>query len=216
MKMWKKWKALMVGLALAVVGLTADRAYAGNGVQLNIDVTIVNSLSVAISTAQTSTMTYQWDSANREKVAATTSTVTNDSGGLTEKWNLKTIAQAIMSGGSVAWDLQASTKAADVGAEQFSVMAQMLPDGTVGCPAFGDASWLANGAPNLLNTAAQIYGAAFAGGNAYQGTGGAPDVPASQNMWAGSRRALCWKVIGPTTSANTTGTENIQIIITAQ
>src|SRR5471030_2023877 len=85
-------KTKWLGAALlALLGLAAGRAEAGQGTSsyLYIDVTITNTLSVSVNSVGASTQSVTWSGATALGAAATPN-VTNDTGYIAEKWELKT------------------------------------------------------------------------------------------------------------------------------
>src|SRR5438270_8952014 len=132
-------------LLLLILGAAAP-SFAGNEAHLDLDVTIAGSLSVSVSAANSSTQTLAWNSsnANEELVAAASATVTNDSGGLTERWALSTNAQSINTAGNApSWTLVTSTSPALPGADQFALQAVFGSSNTAAgaCPGVGAADW---------------------------------------------------------------------------
>jgi hypothetical protein len=208
----KTWLAL--GLALA--GWTSGAAEAANPSRLNINVSITQNLSVSVNNAVTSTQTVNWNTAtpNDRLVSPSTNTVLNDSGGQTERWQLSTQG-SISNSGVDNWTIAASSTA--VGANQFALQAVFGSSNTAagGCPAFNSAEWDTDTA-DLVSAGLQTYdNTRFVAGTLTAGGGTPnPDTPASGRMQANSRRALCWRVITPSTS-DTTETQNIQLYVTA-
>jgi hypothetical protein len=214
MKAWKWLGAAM----LAIVGAGKAGAVATNPAYLNIDITITASKSVTVIGQGSSTdTTTNWTGTPNLAVAPTsTVTVQNNSGVLSEGWQLSTNANSLAASGSV-WARAASTTS--VGADAFAVQAVFGSSSTLSCAA---ASW-SNGtiAPALTTTPVSYTTSVFAdsalnvgGGVSYQ-----PDNTSTNVMYANSglgagQRALCWRVILPASTA-TSITQNIQVIVTA-
>ena len=213
-------KTTMVwGLALGLLGMAAGaQAAATNPARLNINVTITQNLSVKVNAADTSTHTVNWNTAtaNERLVSVATSTVLNDSGAQTERWQLSTNANSINTAlGAQTWAV--SSDSSTVGAEQFALQAVFGSSNTAagGCPAFNAASWDLDTAAEITATPATYTSSLFADAS-LNNLGGTPnpDVAGNGRMFAGSFRALCWRVITPATTA-TTDTQNVQLIVTA-
>ncbi len=171
------WRAGAAGGLL----LLAGAASAANPAYLHIDVTIAANLSVSVNGVASSTDTSAtWNTAtpNAKLVDLSSATVTNDSGGTTEKWLLATNANSIDTGGASpgSWALQTTTTTVP-GPDQFAVQA-----------VFADSTSLTNN--------------------------GTPNPDAGNKMVAGGKRALCWRVITPSSTA-TSDTQNIQVIVSA-
>jgi hypothetical protein len=208
------WLAL--GLALTWTG----RAEANNNItaRLNIDVSITANLSVAVNDAVTSTQTVNWNTgtANQPLVSPTTNTVLNDSGGQTERWQLSTNANSINTANNAdVWAV--STDSAAVGANAFALQAVLGSSNTAsgGCPAAGASDWNQTSA-NEISAAQQTYTSALFADSTLNTGGGLfdPDVAGSGRMFAGGKRALCWRVITPS-STDSVDTQNIQLTVTA-
>jgi hypothetical protein len=213
-------KTAAAALALA---LLAGGAQAASNVtaRLNIDVSITQNLSVAVNTVggvTTSTQTVNWNTgtANAQLVSPTTSTVLNDSGGQTERWQLSTNANSINTANNAeVWAV--STDSAAVGANAFALQAVFGSSNTApgNCPAAGSSDWNQDSA-NELSAAQQTYTSALFADASLNAAGGTPnpDVAGSGRMRAGSFRALCWRVITPS-STDSVDTQNIQLTVTA-
>ena len=209
----KTWLAL--GLALTWLGTAAEAA---NPARLNINVQVTANLSVAVNGTNTSTQTVNWNTAtpNDRLVSPTTSTVLNDSGGQTERWQLSTNLNSInTANGADSWTV--ATDSSSVGANAFALQAVFGSSNTAsgGCPAFNAASWDASYATEVTDTPATYTSSVFAD-STLNNAGGTPnpDVAGNGRMFANSRRALCWRVITPSTT-DTTDTQNIQLTVTA-
>ncbi len=211
----KSWRLA----ALAALGLVlqAGRAFGASSATLNIDVTIGGSLSVEVNDAVSSTHTANWnaDSPNAALVSAATATVRNSSGGRTEKWALATNPYSLSAVAGSTWALAGSTAA--VGADEFSVQAVFGSSGTLACPSGAATDWDQAFAPPLTASPVVYTSSVFADPGLNDAGTPLPDVAAGGadgRMHAGSRRALCWRVIMPS-STSTAQTQNIQIIVTA-
>src|SRR5882672_10861842 len=139
-----KW--LWRTLSVVALGLAAGRAEAANPAYLNIDVAILANLSVAVNGVTSSTDTSTtWNTATPNALLAATSsaTVTNDSGGQTEKWALSTNASSIDTGGGSPGNWALTASSTSVGADQFTVQAVFGSSNTVGsgCPSGSAGSW---------------------------------------------------------------------------
>ena len=217
MKNTKTAKAL--GLVLVLLGLAASaRAAATNPARLNINITITQNLSVTVNGADTSTHTVAWNAANANDrlVSVASSTVLNDSGAQTERWQLSTNATSINTANNPeTWAV--SSDSSTVGADAFALQAVFGSSNTAagGCPAFNAADWDQASAQELTATPATYTSSVFADAS-LNNLGGTPnpDVAGNGRMFAGSRRALCWRVITPATTS-TSDTQNIQVTVTA-
>ena len=221
MKMKTKLGAALTAL-LAVAGLAGKAAAsAGTPSYLNIDVTFNTSLSVAVDAANSSTYTVAWSgTANQELLSPSSATVTNDSGRITERWKLFTNQNSLTASGST-WSMAASSSA--VGADQFALQAVF---GSSNTASGGCSSATNNGTWNVLANA-PLLTTTFATGLQYTTAGqlastelvnngqSTPDVVTnSGSMLANNKRALCWRVIAPTSTV-ATATQNIQVIVAA-
>lgn len=212
----------LLGIVALLALLGRGRAFAASSATINIDVTILANLSVKIDNVASSSYTPTWNAStpNAALVSATTATVTNDSGGLTEMWGLSALGSSIDQGNAGSWSLV--TTPGSVGADQFAVQAVFgaatTPVG--GCPAAASADWSASFAPALTAGAPVAYtSTTFADTNLNAGGANsyAPDVFSGAHdgrMLAGSKRALCWRAVMPLTTS-TLDKQNIQIIVTA-
>ncbi|MBI3554625.1 MAG: hypothetical protein HY077_19195 [Elusimicrobia bacterium] len=210
---------------LALLGAAAP-SFGASSATLNIDVTITAPLSVSVNAVPSSTMSVTWNTAisNQELLADATSTIKNDTGGLTTKWALSTIANSLnTAGNSETWAVATATADAvtgllNVGDDQFAVQAVFGSSRTLTCPGSGAADWN-NGSAAPLTTSPVTYKSTMFSDLLLNNDGtpkpdvfvGAPDG----RMFAGSQRALCWRIIAPKTTA-TRDTQNIQIVVTAQ
>lgn len=213
-------KTTWLALGLALTGWTAGRAEAANPARLNINVTITQNLSVAVNEAASSTQTVAWNTAtpNDRLVSASSNTVRNDSGGQTERWQLST-AQTLSASGVDNWTPVDSVtgSSTSVGANAFALQAVFGSSNTAiaGCPVFNSTDWDTDTA-DLVDTTARTYDNTRFVGASLTNAGGTPepDVPANGRMNSDSRRALCWRVITPTSTV-ATDTQNIQLTVTA-
>ena len=219
---------------MAIVALAAGRAYAlSSTATVNIDVTINASVSVAVmntgSYASTPTAT-AWSTTISSFVSASTATVFNDSGGLSERWALSTNASSIDQGLSTGWTLNSTTNTVDLGQDQFSILAMFVSSATSlgGCPALNALDWTGPSSTTVTTSITNKYGGAS--GSQYYFTRwpdsngySLPDSGTSTyKMYAYNaadsthkgQRGLCWKIMGPP-STTMTATQNIQLIITA-
>jgi len=146
--------------------------------------------------------------------------VTNDSGGITERWKLFTNQNSLAASGST-WSMAASTSS--VGADQFAVQAVF---GSSNTASGGCASATTAGTWNVLANA-PILTTTFATGLQYTSAGqlastelvnngqSTPDAATNTgSMYANDKRALCWRVIAPLSTV-ATATQNIQVIVAA-
>lgn len=218
----RRLAVLLASLSLLIAG-TAPLFAGASSATVNIEVTITGSISVSVDAAASSTQTTTWNTAvsNQELVSQASATVTNDSGGLTEKWALSTNAGSINTlGGGDTWQLQTSTSPALPGPDRFALQAVFGSTNTAasGCPTVGDAAWQHGSAKPLTATPTVYTSSVFAAPSlATGGASSSPDVPSGPHdgrMHAGSKRALCWRIIAPQ-STQTTDAQNIQIIVTA-
>ena len=219
----KRSRLLLLGV-LALLALLGQegRALAASSATIEIEVDIQADLSVNVDNAASSTDTINWNASNPNQAfaSASTATVTNDSGFLTEKWGLSTLSASIDQGTSGSWSLVSTP--GSVGADQFAVQAVFgsatTPVG--GCPSAASGDWsntfatpLAAGAP-VTYTSTQFADTNLnnGGANSFK-----PDVssgPHDGRMNAGSKRALCWRAVMPS-STSTIDKQTIQIIVTA-
>ena len=212
----------MCGALLAALGwLGVGEAFAANPAYLNINVAVNANLSVSVNGVASSTDTgTTWNTAtpNDKFASASSATVRNDSGGQTEKFALSSNGNSIDTGGGSpgVWTLGASSTT--VGADEFSLQAVFGSSNTAlaGCPAATSGDWNQAFAPLLTSSPVTYTSTTFADSN-LNNLGGTPnpDVTANSRMFAGSRRALCWRIVTPN-STSTANTQNIQVIVTAQ
>ena len=218
----KKWTLRTAAAAafLAALGVAEAGAVNSNPAKLDIEVTVTSNLSVKIDGVAESTVTVAWNAANPNQalVGPSSATVTNDSGAQTEKWQLTASTNSIDQGTSGAWANANSTTS--VGTDQFGVQAVFGSSQTAasGCPAAAAADWT-NGtvAPALDSSSAYAYtNSQLADPNLNaNGTPDPDDSPNPGDMSAGSKRALCWQVVTPS-SVDTLDNQTIQLIVTAE
>lgn len=216
--------AKLAALLLLTLG-AAGPLFAASSATITIDVQIVGTLSVSVDGGGSSTGTaVTWNTAvpNQMFVSQASATVTNDSGGLTEKWALSSDATSINTQGNAeTWTLSGSTSPALPGADHYALQAVFGSTNTLagGCPAVGAADWNNDYAKPLTATPVTYTSTVFTDPNlAIGGAPAAPDTasgPHDGRMQAGHKRALCWRLIAPG-SSSTVDTQNIQIVITAQ
>ena len=210
MKLW--------GLALGLLGLTLSaQAVTTNPARLNINVSITQNLSVLVDEFASSTQTVPWNTANANErlVSPSSATVRNDSGAQTERWQLSTNANSIPGTGTDVWAVSSDSSA--VGAEQFALQAVFGSSNTLpgGCPVFNSTDWDLAAAAEVTNGLQTYTSALFADPNLTEAGGTPnPDVAGNGRMTAGSKRALCWRVIAPASTV-ASGVQNIQLIVTA-
>ena len=210
-------------MLLALLGWSRKADATNTSSYLNIDVTFNASLSVAVDNANTSTYTVTWSgSGNQQLFSPSSATVTNDSGIITERWKLFTNQNTMAASGSV-WTLATTTTS--VGADQFMVQAVFGSSNTAGA-VNGCAAATSSGTYNSL-TSAPILTTTFATGLQYTTAGqlastelqnNGTDLPDSAvnsgSMQGGNKRALCWRVIAPSSTA-ATQTQVVQVIVAA-
>ena len=213
-------KTTWLALGLALTGWTAGTAQAASlTARLNINVSITQNLSVSVNNAVTSTQTVNWNTGtpNDRLVSPSSNTVLNDSGGQTERWQLNT-QPSISASGVNNWGVSIDSTA--VGANQFALQAVFGSSNTAvaGCPAFNSTDWDTDTADEVETGLLTYDSTRFVGASLTAGGGTPnPDVASGLGdgrMLAGSRRALCWRVITPASTA-ATDVQNIQLTITA-
>ena len=211
-------------LSAAVAWLGVGEALAANPAYLNINVAVNANLSVAVNGVASSTDTgTTWNTAtpNQAFASASSATVTNDSGGQTEKLALSTNGNSIDTGGGSPGQWALAGSSTSVGADAFSLQAVFGSSNTAaaGCPSAASGDWNQTFSPLLTSSPVTYTSTVFADASLSNGGGTPnPDVTgggANGRMFAGSRRALCWRVITPN-STSTADTQNIQVIVTAQ
>ena len=215
-------KTWMTAGAIALAGwlLGGSKAYA-NTADLDLDVTITQNLSVAVtgSGVYASTVAAGTFIAGSSTVSFSTVAVVNDSGGSTERWELSA-ANAIPTGGeSIVWDNAQSTTS--IGADEFGLQAVFGSSATaVGhCPIASSSTWNASYAAAIQTTPNDYTNTLYANPNMVDGNGAyLPDgsTPDQGEMFAGDQRALCYKILYPPSTTAGNGVELIQLAVTAQ
>ncbi|MDE2509714.1 MAG: hypothetical protein KGL74_01210 [Elusimicrobia bacterium] len=198
-------------IATAVLATRADAAGVGNPSYLNIDVTIANNLSVSVSNVRTSSMTTAFTTAGAAIQAASTATVTNDSGYLAERWELSAPASAFDSPtGAAGWTIGTVS-----GVDTVKLQAVFGAAGTANAACSGATFGSSTIAPALTSATQTPYTTTILADSALGGYPAAqPDSLTTLKMNAGSSRALCWQLTLPT-STSFTGTQVVPIIVTA-
>ena len=216
---WKK-TALAVTLAVSGLSLALTKARAANPAVLILDVTITAAKSVTVNGVYSSTdsTSVTWSGvANASFTALSQSSVTvANNGVVTEGWELSTNPYTIdtsnVSGSS--WEVVASTLTLP-GPDQVALQAVFGSSNTVagGCPAVGSSDWNGSYAAPITSSVTQYTSSVYADSNLnHLGT---PDPDNGSNqLYAASKRALCWKLIMPN-STSTQDNQNVQIIVTA-
>ena len=201
--------ALLIGAALW--SGRAEAAPVGNPSYLNIDVTIANNLSVSVSNVRTSSVTQAFTGPGAAVQAASTATITNDSGYIAERWELSAPATTFDSPtGSAGWAI--GTVA---GPDQVKVQAVFGAAGTANNACSGASFGSSTIAPALTSATQTPYTTTVLADSALGGYPAAqPDSTTSLKMNAGSSRALCWQLTLPT-STSFTGDQVVPIIVTA-
>ena len=210
----KLWGALA---AILTTGMLATGARAANPAQVNISVTITSALSVSVDGVATSTRPHTWTGTPNQAFdnAASSITVLNDTGILTEKWALSTNANSIPASGT-GWTLGTSTSA--VGADEFGLQAVFGSSNTAvgGCASVTATTWNDATIAPPLTAGAVTYTSTVFGSTQLTNLGGSPtpDVGTGE-MYAGNKRALCYRAIMPA-STSKTAVQNVQVVVTAQ
>lgn len=234
----KKWTHKLATLIIttAAMGLGLIKAHAStNPAYLNINVTVSAPLSVEIDGLAMSTQTVAWSSVSTNTVSTDSATVTNNSSGITERWELSTNANSTDTVTSAAgWTMQTATTSS-MGLDQFALQAVFGSSNTVngvggtvnGCPAKYATDWNGNYAKPITTTPV-FYGSvvtstsAFSDTNlTYNGTdnpdctsGSGSGCTADGDMFVNDFRALCWRLLGPSSVSSTDG-QIVQIVVTA-
>ncbi|MFI5344816.1 MAG: hypothetical protein ACHQ51_00430 [Elusimicrobiota bacterium] len=210
MKTNMKWLVIALTLASALIAGRAEAA-AGTPSYLNIDVTIANNLSVSVSNVRTSSMTQAFTTAGGVVQAASTATVTNDTGYLAERWELSAPANSFDSPtGAAGWSIAASNGVDAVKLQAVFGAATTL---NTSCAIASFSSAVI--APALTSATQTPYTTTILADSALGGYPAAqPDNTSTLKMNAGSSRALCWQLTFPT-STSFTGTQVVPIIVTA-
>ena len=209
-------KKVWLGAALAGLALLAGKAEAGVGSPsyLDIDVTISASKSVSVVGLNVSSQSVTWTGQSL-LVAASTAAVRNDSGILSEGWQLSTTANSIDStNGSAGWTIASSSS--NLAADNVSVQAVFGSSNTAlaGCPATGAAEWQNGNVAPPLTTGLLTYGPTLFADSALNAGGGLYTPDTASTMYAynatngAGQRALCWRLAMPTASTKS----NVQIV----
>jgi hypothetical protein len=210
MKMKIKW----LGAAVALLGLTAsaNAAGVGNPSYLYIDVTITNNLSVSVNSLNKSTDTASW-TGQATLQATSTATVTNDSGYLSERWELTTTPNSWDTAtGAAGWVIGATQAADQVKLQAVFGASGIAGNACTGASLFGDATV----APAITSAGQTLYTQTVLA-DSIVGAGGVsarPDNAGTNRMTAGRSRALCWQLTMPT-STSFVGTQVVPIVVTA-
>jgi hypothetical protein len=200
---------------LALCAGSVRAAGVGNPSYLNIDVTIAASLSVSVVGQKTSSQTVTW-TGQPLLAAASTATVKNDTGLLSEKWQLSTTANSLDAAtGAAGWSIASSSSS--LAADQVALQAVFGSSMTAlgGCPATGASVWddLA-AAPVLTNALPQTYTDVRYADAALNNDGDYQPDAAIGTMFAASERALCWRLAMPP-STSLTASQIVPVIVTA-
>ena len=209
MKLW-------AGAAVLALCALAGEAQAGVGTPsyLNIDVTISASKSVSIVGLRTSSQSVTW-TGQTALAATSTAAVRNDSGILSESWQLSTTANSIDStNGAPGWTIAGSST--NLSADNVTVQAVFGSSNTVlaGCPASGAADWNLGASAPVLTTTPATYGPTQFADSTLNTAGGLYQPDTGSTMYAynatsgAGQRALCWRLVMPPSTA----LSNIQIV----
>jgi len=209
-----KPKAKWLGAALlALTGLAAGRAEAGQGTSsyLYIDVTITRTVSVSINSVGASTQNVTWNG-QTALAAASIASVDNDSGFFSEGWKLDTTQySADASNGATGWTIGSAP-----GLETVELQAVFV-SATGGCPLATGTEWTNALIAPALTTTLQQYGPSNLFADSTWGSGGAnaePSNTTTNQMIAGGSRGLCWR-LGMPTSTGLTDNQLVPVIVTA-
>jgi hypothetical protein len=233
---WKQWKSAGVAMMLAAVGLClgAGQAHAANPpATLDIEVTVIAPLSVEVNGLAISTQTVAWSVSASTMVSPSTVTVTNNSAGTSEIWELSASPNSIDQIDVHAdWTLETSTLT-QPGQNQFALQAVFGSSMTAasGCPIISSTDWN-QGFATAINTTPTMYqNAPLSGfmdtslnvngtpspdcmGNGIAWNGPNNNCQANGDMFMNSQRALCWRVLGPSSVTNA-DPQVIQLFVTA-
>ena len=215
------WKKAVLAVSLAVSGLSLglSNAHATNPAVLNLDVTITAAKSVTVNGVASSTdsASVAWSGvANASFTALSQSSVTvANNGVVTEGWELSTNPYTIdtVNVGGSSWAVVSSTLTLP-GANQVALQAVFGSSNTAagGCPAVGSSDWNGAYATPITGSVTQYTSSVYA--DPSLNNLGTPNPDSGSNLYAGSKRALCWKLIMPN-STSTQDTQNVQVIVTA-
>lgn len=212
-KMKKTWWAGLA--AAAVLGLAGKAQAVGTDpAVLSIDVTVTASLSVTVNSAGASTEAVTFSGTPNELLTqASTTTVTNNTGVLSEIWELSTDPQSIDMTASSPWTLQ--TSSVTVGQNAYALQAVFGSSNTANCPLASATDWNAPTPAALLTTTPTQYTSTVFADSTLNNNGSyQPDNLTTGEMYAGSSRALCWRIVAPA-SVTTVDEQEIRIIVTA-
>jgi len=205
-----KNKMKWLGAALlAAMGL-AGRANAGQGTSsyLYIDVTITNTLSVSVNSVGASTAAVTWSGA-AALGATSVATVTNDTGYVAERWELKTAQySADSTNGATGWTIGAAP-----GLETVEVQAVFV-SAAGGCPLTSGSEWSNALIAPALTTSQTLYTSSLLADSALGGALAQPDNLSTYRMNAASSRGLCWRLGMPTSTA-LANAQIVPVIVTA-
>ena len=208
MKTKSKMKWLGAAVA-ALLGLAAGRAEAltGTSSYLNIDVTIVKTLSVSVNTVNLSSQAVTW-SGGATIVSPSTVTVTNDSGFFAESWKLNTLANAFDAvAGGAGWAI-----ATTPGIDTVEIQAVFGPTVT-GTDCTG-AHFATPSVEPALTAGTVGYTSTVLNDVTWTGGSGTFGPDSGTLLNAGSSRPLCWKMSMPTSNSKT-NQQIVPIIVTA-
>ncbi len=208
-----KW----LGAALLAVAALSGKVQAvgvGSPSYLNIDVTISASLSVSVTGAKVSSQAVTWTGQSL-LAAASTATVKNDTGLLSEKWQLSTTANAAdATNGAAGWTIAGSTTG--LAADNVAVQAVFGSSNTAlaGCPLTSGTEWNNTAVAPPLTTAPATYTNTLYADAALTTNGSHQPDAAIGTMFANSQRALCWRLAMPP-STSLTNQQIVPVIVTA-
>ena len=212
----KKWVTGAALGVLALLGVKASAAGVGSPSYLNIDVTISASKSVSVVGARVSSQSVTFDGSTFLLTSPSTAAVRNDSGILSESWQLSTTANSInaTTGGS-GWTIASSSS--NLATDNVAVQAVFGSSNTVlaGCPASGATEWNNTSVAPPLTTTPATYGATLFADSALNNNGSyQPDSGSTMYAYSAAtgqgQRALCWRLAMPTST--TLPTANVQIV----
>ena len=207
MKIRKKW---MWTALLALMGLAASSAQAGQGTSsyLYIDVTITNTLSVSGNSVGASTAAVTWAGASALG-ATSVATVSNDTGYVAERWELKTTAySADSTNGATGWTIGSAP-----GVETVELQAVFV-SALGGCPLTTAPEWTNALIAPALTTTQTLYTSSLLADTSLGGALAQPDNTSTYRMNAGSNRGLCWRLGMPTSTA-LSNAQLVPVVVTA-
>ena len=229
----KKWTHAIATLVFAIAASAlAIKAHASQQTTayLDIDVSVSAQLSVEVNSLETSTQSVGWTETNQDMVSPSSATVTNNSTGLSERWELSTNSQSSDQGTGGSWSLQTSTTGS-IGQNQFALQAVFGSTNTVAgaagsasgaCPSVSSSDWNQSFAPAITTTPQYYTSTNFADPSlSISGASANPDCTsaggscvANGDMFDNDYRALCWRILGPSSVSNTDN-QVVQVIVTA-